>query len=75
MSHISVELTYVDVCNFCEILKPIIGDYHFSKARYLHGSSNILSVWLEKSDNEWGYKNVYITQDKIKEILDHAAEF
>ena len=70
-----MELTYDDMWDFCEAVKPIIGDYHFSKARYPYGNPSILSVWMERDDEEWGYKNVYVTQDKIKEILDHATKF
>ena len=31
-------------------------------------SKRILSVWMEM-DEGWGFKNVLITQDKIREIL------
>ena len=70
-----MELTYDDLWNFCEMLKPIIGDYHFIRARYSYVDHSILSVGMEKDNDEMGYKYVRITQDKIKEILDHAAEF
>lgn len=67
-----MELTYDDMYEFSKVVKPVIGDYHLRL--FEPHPVDPLCLVLEKDDN-WDHKVVYITRDKVKDILDHAAKF